>query len=389
MAFRPLSGIRVLDLTSSLAGPTATEILGALGADVVKIEHPGRGDEARDWGPRFFEGGSVMFFSANAGKRSLALDLKSPQGLEVLLRLAEGADVVVQSLRPGTAERLGIGPDALRARNPRLVYASIGAFGRNGPLAAEPGYDPLMQAAAGIMSVTGEPDGHPVRVGVSLIDIGTGVWAALAIVAALHEGQGRTLDLSLYETALSLVPYQLVDVLAGGAPPGRHGTAFPLIVPYQVFETADGELMIVAANDRLYEKACQALGVPELAADGRFATNPLRVANRGELIPLLQERIATETTVNLLARLRAAGVPASPVNDLAGVAADEQLRATGILQELAGRELVSPPFSADGERVRYGADPPLLGQHSRDVLAEAGFTAAEIDALARAGAIAS
>ena len=191
MAFRPLAGIRVLDLTSSLAGPTATEILGALGADIVKIEHPGRGDEARDWGPRFFEGGSVMFFSANAGKRSLALDLKSPEGLEALLRLADGSDVAVQSLRPGTAERLGFGPEALRARNPRLVYATIGAFGRTGPLASEPGYDPLMQAAAGIMSVTGEPDGHPVRVGVSLIDIGTGVWAALAIVAALHEGQGR------------------------------------------------------------------------------------------------------------------------------------------------------------------------------------------------------
>src|SRR5688572_15364569 len=270
MAFAPLAGIRVLDLTSSLAGPTATEILGALGADVVKIEHPGRGDEARDWGPRFFEGGSVMFFSANAGKRSLALDLKSSQGLEVLLRLADEADVAVQSLRPGTAERLGLGPEALRARNPRLVYATIGAFGRTGPLASEPGYDPLMQAAAGIMSVTGETDRHPVRVGVSLIDIGTGVWAALAIVAALHEGQGRTLDLSLYETALSLVPYQLVDVLAGGAPAGRHGTAFPLIVPYQVFETTDGELMIVAANDRLYAKTCEALGAAELAADPRF-----------------------------------------------------------------------------------------------------------------------
>ena len=387
MAFSPLAGIRVLDLTSSLAGPTATEILGALGADIVKIEHPGRGDEARDWGPRFFEGGSVMFFSANAGKRSLALDLKSPEGLEALLRLADGSDVAVQSLRPGTAERLGFGPEALRARNPRLVYATIGAFGRTGPLASEPGYDPLMQAAAGIMSVTGEPDGHPVRVGVSLIDIGTGVWAALAIVAALHEGQGRTLDLSLYETALSLVPYQLVDVLAGGAPAGRHGTAFPLIVPYQVFETADGELMIVAANDRLFEKACNAVGAPELAGDERFTTNPLRIANREQLIPLLQERIATETTAVLLARLRDAGVPASPVNDLAAVAEEEQLRATGILQQLGGRELVSPPFSADGERVRYGSEPPLLGQHSREILVEAGYGDAEIDELAEAGVV--
>jgi crotonobetainyl-CoA:carnitine CoA-transferase CaiB-like acyl-CoA transferase len=387
MAFLPLTGIRVLDLTSSLAGPTATVILGALGADVVKIEHPDRGDEARDWGPRFFEGGSVMFFSANAGKRSLALDLKSPAGLDALLRLAEGADVAVQSLRPGAAERLGFGAEALRARNPQLVYATIGAFGRNGPLASEPGYDPLMQAAAGIMSVTGEADRPPVRVGVSLVDIGTGVWAALAIVAALHEGQGRTLDLSLYETALSLVPYQLTDVLAGNELPGRQGTAFPLIVPYQVFGTADGELMIVAANDRLYGKACAALGAPELATDARFATNPLRIENRAQLIPLLQERIGKATTADLLSRLRAAGVPASPVNDLADVAAEEQLRTLGILQELGGREVVSPPFTADGERVRYASAPPLLGQHTAEILGEAGFDEAEIEALAAAGVV--
>ena len=265
MPFLPLQGVRVLDLTSSLAGPTSTEILAALGADVVKVEHPGRGDEARDWGPRFFEGGSVMFFSANAGKRSLALDLKDSRGREALLRLAERSDVAVQSLRPGTAERLGIGPEELRERNPKLVYCTIGAFGRRGPLAAEPGYDPLMQAAAGIMSVTGEADRPPVRVGASLIDIGTGVWAALAIVAALHEGVGRTLDLSLYETALSLLPYQLSDVLAGADAPGRHGTAFPLIAPYEVFPTADGELMIVAGNDRLFGSLCEVLGAPELA----------------------------------------------------------------------------------------------------------------------------
>ncbi|MBA2297120.1 MAG: CoA transferase [Actinobacteria bacterium] len=385
--FLPLQGVRVLDLTSSLAGPTATATLAALGAEVTKVEHPGRGDEARDWGPRFFEGGSVMFFTANAGKRSLALDLKDERGREALLRLAERSDVAVQSLRPGTAERLGIGPDDLRARNPRLVYCTIGAFGRRGPLSAEPGYDPLIQAAAGIMSVTGEPDRPPVRVGVSLIDIGTGVWAALAILAALHEGKGRSLDLSLYETALSLLPFQLTDVLAGAEAPGRHGTAFPLIAPYEVFPTADGELMIVAGNDRLFGSLCEALGASELARDPRFRTNPLRVEHRDQLVPLLRVRLAERPTDELLDRLRAAGVPASPVLDVGEVAAQEQTHATGMLQELAGRTIVAPPISADGERVLHRRAPPLLGEHSAEILREAGYADPEIERLAAAGVV--
>src|SRR5205823_6363839 len=317
--FAPLSGARVVDLTSSLAGPTCTQILAALGADVVKVEHPQRGDEARAWGPRFWEGGSVMFFAANASKRSLALDVKDERGKEVLLRLIDRADVFVQSLRAGTAERLGLGTDELRARNPRLVYCSIGAFGRRGPLAGQPGYDPLMQAFAGIVSLTGEPDRPGVRVGASLVDIGTGVWAALGVVAALLEraqtGRGREVDVALFETALSLVGYQLTEALRSGVASGRFGTAFPLIVPYEVFPTADGELMISAANDRLFARLCQEIGRPEQADDPRFRTNPDRVAHRDELIPLVRAELARHPFAHWLDAL--GDIPVAPVQDLA------------------------------------------------------------------------
>src|SRR5687767_5326038 len=217
LSFLPLAGIRIVDVTSSLAGPWCTQILAALGADVVKVEHPGRGDEARAWGPEFHEGSSVMFFAANAGKRSLALDLKTDAGLAALQRLVTRADVFVQSMRPGSAERIGFGPGTLRASSPRLVYCSIGAFGRTGPLSRAPGYDPLMQAYGGILSVTGEEGRPGVRIGTSVVDLGTGVWAALGIVAALHErertGAGCVLDVSLFETTLALLPYQLADFL--------------------------------------------------------------------------------------------------------------------------------------------------------------------------------
>lgn len=384
-ALRPLDGVRVLDLTSSLAGPYCTQILAALGADVVKIEHPGRGDEARAWGPGLTADASALFFAANAGKRSLALDVSVPEGREALFRLAERATVFIQSLRPGTAERLGLGPEDLGARNEGLVYCSIGAFGRHGPLSREAGYDPLMQAAGGIMSVTGEPGRAAVRVGTSVVDLGTGLWAALAVLAAVMDGRGCVLDLSLYETTLALIPYQLTNYLATGEIPAREGSSFPLIAPYQVFRTRDGELMVAAANDRLFRALCDVLGVPELADDPRFATNPLRITNRPELIPPLEQRFAAEESTVWLERLREAGVPAAPVQDVGQVARSEQTQALGILQELDGFQAVAPPLSIDGGRLAYAAPPPAPGEHSASVLAEAGYSDAEVAELAAAG----
>jgi crotonobetainyl-CoA:carnitine CoA-transferase CaiB-like acyl-CoA transferase len=382
--FLPLAGVRVVDVTSSLAGPYCTEILAALGADVVKVEHPERGDEARAWGPPFWEDASVMFYAANLGKRSLALDLK--RGRDVLLRLVHGADVFLQSLRPGTAERLGFGPDELRARNPRLVYCDIGAFGRAGPLRTQPGYDPLLQAFGGILSVTGEPDRPGVRVGTSLVDQGTGMWAALGIVASLYAGGGRTVDVSLFETVVGLVPYQVTAYLQTGAVPGRHGTAFPLIAPYEVFHTQDGDLMIAAANDGLFERLCNAIGLEELPSDARFATNPKRVERRDELATLIQERLSGRSRDEVLVQLRDAGVPAAPVNDIGQVADHEQTAALGLIQELP-EPTVALPLSFDGRRVLHRSPPPRLGEHTAEILREAGYDDEAIAALAREGIV--
>src|SRR5262245_18842171 len=277
MAFAPLAGVRIVDVTTSYAGPTCTQLLSALGADVIKVEPP-TGDEARSWGPPFAGDLGTLFVAVNSGKRSVALDLR--RGTDVLLRLVEGSDVFVQSLRPGLADELGLGAEALREHKPALVHCTISSYGRAGPKRSLPGYDPLLQAAAGLISVTGEPGGPGVRVGVSLIDHATGMYAAFAGLAAVHAGGGRTLDVSLWETALSLVSYHLIGNIETGTVPTPQGTAFHAIAPYQVFAAADGGLMITAANDGLFRRLVGAVGLPELADDPRFRTNPDRVTHR-------------------------------------------------------------------------------------------------------------
>ena len=396
MPFQPLSGFRILDLTNSLAGPYCTQILAALGAEVVKVEHPQRGDETREWGPPFWDGEGAIYLAANAGKRSLALNFHDGAGKDVLYALCDRADVVVQSLRPGHAGKIGFGPEQLRARNPRLVYCSIGAFGNAGPEQGKAGYDPLMQAAGGIISITGEADRPGVRVGVSMIDQTTGMWAAIGILSALWErdrsGEGRVIDVSLYESAIGLVAYHLVGYLGSGAVPGRHGTAFPLIAPYEAFSVSDGEIMILAANDHLFAELCDVIGAPELVDDPRFATNPSRVAHREELIALIADRFSAEDAQTWLQRLDAAGVPAAPVHDIGQVAEDAQTVALGLLQPLdhstvSDFRTVALPLSTDRKRVTYASAPPTLGEHTREVLTELGYSAEEIDGLAASGVV--
>jgi crotonobetainyl-CoA:carnitine CoA-transferase CaiB-like acyl-CoA transferase len=387
----PLAGLLVADLTQNVAGPYCTQILGDMGAEIVKVERIGRGDDARAWGPPFWGHESATFMSVNRNKRSLAVDLKDERGLAIVERLLARADVFVQSLRAGAVEELGLGRARVSGLNPRLVYCSVTAYGSEGPLKDRPGYDPLMQAYGGIMSINGHPGQPPARVPVSVVDMGTGMWAVMGIMAALRErertGRGSEVTTALFDTALAWSVFQMSHYFATGEVPKPQGSGTAMIVPYEAFPVADGWVMIAAASDALFGKAATALGVPELARDPRFADNPRRVEHRAELRDALSAVTRPLTARDVLDRLQAAGVPSARVSTMDQIATEPQTEASGMLPavkhpRIAEYRAVALPIKWDGERPAADRVPPLLGEHSADVLAELGYDPATIRELA-------
>ena len=375
-AATPLADITVIELGHSVAAPYAGEILADLGATVIKVEKRDGGDDARQWAPPFWHGVSAIFQSLNRNKLSVTVDLRDTNERASLVRLIEErADVLIQNLRPGMVVELGLDAATLRGRNRRLIYCGIGAFGRTGPLARRPGYDPLMQAFGGLMSVTGEAGEPPVRVGTSIIDMGAGLWSAIGILSALHHrtltGEGTTVDTSLYETALAWMSYHAANYQASGEVPKRHGSGTFGIVPYRGYATRDGYLLIGAGNDKLFRKLATALGHPAWADEERFLDNPRRVQNRVALDALIEEVTRSNTSAAWQAVLEAAGVPSAPMQNVDEVVAHPQTKALGMLQESPDGRLtiMGLPLSFDGERPPFRRAAPQLGEHSDELLA--------------------
>lgn len=400
----PLSHIRVLDLSRVLAGPWATQNLADLGAEVIKVERPGVGDDSRAFGPPWIKDragrdtrDSAYFTSANRGKKSVTVNLAHPEGQALVRELAARCDVLVENFKYGDLARYGLAWDDLRAVNPRLVYCSITGFGHTGPYRDRPGYDFMIQGMGGMMSVTGEPDGPPMRAGVPVADIVTGMYATIAICAALahraESGVGQHLDLALLDSQIALLSYQATNYFATGEPPKRIGNLHPNIVPYQPFRTADGDVILACGNDNLFRRFCEAAGCAHLADDPRFATNGKRVENRAELTRLLEDVFRRRTTRQWTELLDAAGVPNGPINDLAQVFEEPQVRARGVRIEVdhpaAGKlPMVASPMRFSATPLVYDRAPPLLGEHTEEVLAGLlGKSAGELRRLREAGVI--
>jgi crotonobetainyl-CoA:carnitine CoA-transferase CaiB-like acyl-CoA transferase len=370
----PLAGIVVIELGHSVAAPFAGQIFGDLGAEVIKIEKTD-GDDARKWGPPFWEGAAAGFQPLNRNKKSVVCDLRDPQQLAQLKRLIfDRADVVLQNLRPGQVDTLGLDGATLTAGKPGLIYCNLGAFGNVGPFKERPGYDPLMQAFSGMMSTTGEPGRPPVRVGPSIVDLGTGMWAVIGVLTLLHQrrdsGEGGIVDVSLFETAATWVSLLTANYLASGEQPAKQGSGANGIVPYRAYATADGDLVVAAGSDGLFRRLAQVLGRPEWAEDPRFASNPQRVENQTILYPLIEAEMAKRSISAWIALLETAGIPCAPVQSIAQMLEHEQTKALGLLQKVPGSEmqLIGLPMSFGGLRPAIRSRPPRLGEHTDEFI---------------------
>ena len=392
----PLHGLTVLDFTRVLSGPYCTMALADLGARVIKLEHPGRGDDTRRWGPPFLGEESAYFLSVNRNKESVAIDFKKPGAIDVVRALVAKADVIVENFRPGTLDALSLDAASVRAAHPRVVYCSISGYGQTGPRREEPGYDAVMQAEGGLMSITGAADGPPYRLGVAIVDIVSGMFAAQGILAALvaraATGQGQVVDIGMLDAATALLTYQAGNYFATGEAPGRLGNRHPTIAPYETFATADGDVALAVGNDALWQAFCAAAGVPDLGADARFATNALRLANyealKARLVPLF--RAKTRATWQDI--LREAGVPNGAVRGIDEVFADPQTIARDMLvtvphATLGAVRVTGVPVKLSDTPGGIRSGPPTLGQHTAAVLAELGYDQAAMDALAASGAV--
>ena len=385
---KALEGIRVLDLTRALAGPFCTLMLGDNGADVIKVEMPGSGDDTRKWGPPFIGEESAYFLSINRNKRSLTLNLRDPQAKEIFIKLAKDSDVIVENFTPGVMERFGLDYDAVKATNPNVIYCSISGFGQDGPYRSRPAYDQIMQGIGGLMSITGEPDGEPQKIGVAVTDIGAGMWAAFAIMAALHHrgqsGSGQYIDVSMMDAQIAWLTYQAGYFFANGTPPKRMGAAHPTLVPYQAFMCQDGKYINVAVgSDRIWERFCQGINREDLKDHPDYANNGDRVRNRGAMVSLLQEYFLTRPVADWVKDLQAVNVPCGPINDLADVFADAQVLARNMYQEMPHPTLGS--IKQTGLPIKFSATPggldrhpPLLGEHNQEVLTSLGYSDEDI-----------